>query len=140
MKKIFIILSCLFVTTCSNGIKEIKSISELEVPEWYLIDEENDEYIFGHGHGADSNKQIAFEKAKSFAINDLSQKIELKAVNKTSNISLANNDQSSSETKIEIEVQSNNILKNYEVVNKGLFIQNSIYHYYLILKYPKSKI
>ena len=140
MYKNLIIFLCFLTTACGSGIKEIKSISEYEVPEWYLDQEVNDKFIFGYGYGADINKQIAFEKAKSFAINDINQKLELTAINKSSNTLLANNEKSSSQMKIEIKVQSNNTLINYQVMKKGIFIKNDIFNYYLILKYPKSII
>ena len=83
MKITLIIFFYLLITGCSNGIKEIKSISEFEVPEWYLNEETNDEYIFGYGYGEDINKQMSFEKAKTFAIHNINQKIEVLTKDKT---------------------------------------------------------
>tara|TARA_B100000401_G_C52797224_1_gene716567 strand:+ start:1705 stop:2142 length:438 start_codon:yes stop_codon:yes gene_type:complete len=138
MKITLIIFFYLLITGCSNGIKEIKSISEFEVPEWYLNEETNDEYIFGYGYGADINKQMSFEKAKTFAIHNINQKIEVLTKDKTISKSISDNLDSNNNMEIEITLQSSNSLNGLEIKRKGIFIRDKVYHSYVIIKYKKK--
>ena len=138
MKITLIIFFYLLIAGCSNRIKEIKSISEFEVPEWYLNEETNDEYIFGYGYGADINKQMSFEKAKTFAIHNINQKIEVLTKDKTISKSISDNLDSNNNMEIEITLQSSNSLNGLEIKRKGIFIRDKVYHSYVIIKYKKK--
>jgi len=143
------IVILLFFYSCESNDYKIKKFKN-KIPYWYITEKKETKYFYGKATADSQNIEMANRKAAGLAIGSILLKIKnnstiianqfIEETNVVSNKKLSEAETKSSyQERITQAVKSFKV-KNYEVVNREIFRNNSYYKVFIEIKISKNDL